>query len=331
MSMTLPNLDDVAWEQLNEEARSLIPAYAPDWTNFNPSDPGITLLEAMAHFSELLLYRANRIGDEQMLNFLRLLNGPRWQPRNPRDLEAEKKTTLLTLAAPLRAVTAKDFETVAISAGGVHAASGTASGRTNLISRAKCISGRNLAHEEKALREAAAPGHLSIVVVPHRGAAPTDAELRKIKRALDEAKPITTRIHVVAPAFVKFRARFTLVPQSQASVDWIRTACMNRLQDFYHPLRGGFDERGWPFGRNIHVSELYQLLAQIPGVDYVTRSVDPASHEELPELIVDADEEDRLLFNEADELEAIAVHDEELVALQLNSEDIAIQRKAGRR
>src|SRR5271165_7018737 len=108
MSMTLPNLDDVTWEQLNEEARSLIPAYAPDWTNFNPSDPGITLLELLAYFIEMLLYRANRISDEQRLCFLRLLNGPGWKPTG--SLDDERRRSLLALAIPLRAVTAEDFE-----------------------------------------------------------------------------------------------------------------------------------------------------------------------------------------------------------------------------
>jgi hypothetical protein len=331
MSMTLPNLDDIAWEQLNEEARSLIPAYAPAWTNFNPSDPGITLLELMAHFSELLLYRANRISDEQTVNFLRLLNGPTWQAHKPLDLEKEKQTALLTLATRLRAVTAEDFEKLAKSAGGDHAAAQTASSQRNWIARAKCIPGRNLAHAEVALRKAPAPGHMSVVVVPHHGTVPSEAALRKVKHTLDEAKPITTRVHVVAPIFVKFGVRFTLVPQSHASADWIGAACANRLKDFYDPLRGGLDEKGWPFGRNIHVSELYQLLGQIPGLDYVTRSIDPATKEELPELVVNEAEGDRLLFNDADELEAIEVHDEELVALHFNPGDIAIQRKEGRR
>ena len=179
MSMTLPNLDDVAWEQLNEEARSLIPAYAPDWTNFNPSDPGITLLELLAHFSELLLYRANRISDEQTLNYLRLMNGPNWRPHRPLDLDEEKRIALLALATPLRAVTAADFEALAISASG-HAASG----RANWIARAKCIPGRNLANVEAALRRAPAPGHLSVVVVPHQGPAPAQTVLRTSMPAL---------------------------------------------------------------------------------------------------------------------------------------------------
>jgi hypothetical protein len=40
---------------------------------------------------------------------------------------------------------------------------------------------------------------------------------------------------------------------------------------FFNPLHSGsyWDGKGWPFGRNVYVSELYQVLARIDGVDYV--------------------------------------------------------------
>jgi hypothetical protein len=41
------------------------------------------------------------------------------------------------------------------------------------------------------------------------------------------------------------------------------------LRRFLHPLTGGPDGDGWAFGRNIYVSELYELLEGIAGVDYV--------------------------------------------------------------
>ncbi len=66
-----------AWtfDELVREGTSLIPAYAPEWTNHNPSDPGITLLELLAYFSEILAYRALRITPDAKLHFLRLLEG----------------------------------------------------------------------------------------------------------------------------------------------------------------------------------------------------------------------------------------------------------------
>jgi hypothetical protein len=42
------------------------------------------------------------------------------------------------------------------------------------------------------------------------------------------------------------------------------------LRAFLDPLCGGEQQTGWPFGRNVFISEIYQLLDQLPGVDYVT-------------------------------------------------------------
>ena len=43
------------------------------------------------------------------------------------------------------------------------------------------------------------------------------------------------------------------------------------LKEFFDPLRGGPERRGWPFGRSIYVSEIYALLDDLPGVDYVSQ------------------------------------------------------------
>ena len=45
MTLPTPNLDDRSFEQIRDEAIRLIPQYCPEWTNYNPSDPGITLIE----------------------------------------------------------------------------------------------------------------------------------------------------------------------------------------------------------------------------------------------------------------------------------------------
>jgi hypothetical protein len=328
MSMILPNLDDVTWEQLNEEARSLIPAYAPDWTNFNPSDPGITLLELLAYFVEMLLYRANRISDEQRLCFLRLLNGPGWKAVE--SLDDERRHSLLALAIPLRAVTAEDFERLAIAAAHSKSAQMTVEPGAGRIARAKCLADRNLEGGDAATNNSPAPGHVSVIVVPHRGTEPSKPVLRDIKEALDAARLITTRVHVMAPTYVTFGVRITLFTLRQASTDSVGKAAMKRLMEFYDPFHGGPDERGWPFGRNVYVSELYQLLSLIPGVDYVTRSTG-VNGEDQEELIVDPSSADRRRLNGEQELESIEVHDEELVCLKVNPGDILVRGKASRR
>jgi predicted phage baseplate assembly protein len=73
MSLPIPNLDDKTFDELFAEARSLIPRYAPEWTDHNFSDPGITFIDLFAWLAEMQIYRLNRINDQHKLKFLKLL------------------------------------------------------------------------------------------------------------------------------------------------------------------------------------------------------------------------------------------------------------------
>ena len=73
--MPLPtiDLDTRRYPDLVDEARSLVPRYAPAWTDFNASDPGITLLELFAFLTEQVVYRTNRVPDAHKRRFLALV------------------------------------------------------------------------------------------------------------------------------------------------------------------------------------------------------------------------------------------------------------------
>ncbi|MCX5357759.1 putative baseplate assembly protein [Streptomyces sp. NBC_00124] len=75
-----PNLDDRTWQDLVEQMRALIPKYAPAWTDHNPSDPGITLIELFAWLTEGVIYRLNQVPDKNYLAFLNLLGVTRDPP-----------------------------------------------------------------------------------------------------------------------------------------------------------------------------------------------------------------------------------------------------------
>jgi|GEM_PF-1515315 len=71
----LYNLDSKGFEALRKDMVEAIPHHTKDWTNFNPSDPGITLIELLCFVADTLLYRTNRIPDASYLNRLRLVAG----------------------------------------------------------------------------------------------------------------------------------------------------------------------------------------------------------------------------------------------------------------
>lgn len=73
MPLEPPSLDTRTFEQIFEEARARIPRYAPQWTDFNESDPGITLLQLFSWLTELLLHEMNRVPERNYRKFLQLL------------------------------------------------------------------------------------------------------------------------------------------------------------------------------------------------------------------------------------------------------------------
>jgi hypothetical protein len=53
--------DEATYREFAEVLRERVAAHAPDWTDHNDSDPGVTLIQLFASLAESLLYRANRI------------------------------------------------------------------------------------------------------------------------------------------------------------------------------------------------------------------------------------------------------------------------------
>ena len=76
MPLQIPNLDDRRYQDLLNDALARIPVHNPEWTNFNKSDPGVTLIELFAFMTENLLYRANQIPERNRKKFLQLLGVP---------------------------------------------------------------------------------------------------------------------------------------------------------------------------------------------------------------------------------------------------------------
>jgi hypothetical protein len=73
MALVLPNLDDKPFEQIVEEARQLIPSNAPEWTDHNVHDPGITFTELFAWLAEISHYRLNRTSAASYERFFSLM------------------------------------------------------------------------------------------------------------------------------------------------------------------------------------------------------------------------------------------------------------------
>ena len=71
--LPIPILDDERFQEIAEQARSMIPRLAPDWTDFNHHDPGITFLELFAFLKESQQYHLDQIGPRNRQKYLKLL------------------------------------------------------------------------------------------------------------------------------------------------------------------------------------------------------------------------------------------------------------------
>ncbi len=80
------NLDDRKYEDLLQECILRSPRYCPEWTNYNPSDPGITLIELFAWLTDQMLMRFNQVPRRNYITFLEML-GMRLQPPSPAQTE----------------------------------------------------------------------------------------------------------------------------------------------------------------------------------------------------------------------------------------------------
>lgn len=67
------NLDTETFDEITEAARNSIVGIFPEWTNFNASDPGMTMLEMFAWIKESRQYYLNKIGTANILKYLKLL------------------------------------------------------------------------------------------------------------------------------------------------------------------------------------------------------------------------------------------------------------------
>lgn len=100
--MPLPdvNLDNLTFQQdLVDEARKRIVRYCPEWTNYNVSDPGITLIELFAWMTEIIVYKLNKVPEKNYVRFLDMMG----VKLNPAQSARARLTFRLSAAFPLSA------------------------------------------------------------------------------------------------------------------------------------------------------------------------------------------------------------------------------------
>ncbi len=277
MPVPLPQLDDRDFDSLFEETRALIARYNPAWTNHNPTDAGVTLLELFAWLVEQTIYRSNLLPLRNYATFLRLLGLT--SPADYTTLEEGVSKAQAILRERYRAVTVEDYVDLTLKK--------MESLQSGLGGRIVVLNNINLENPPEPLTTLAQierRGHVTVVVIPRRIAgsiyvdaaqaplpAPSALLLNEIEALLKERCVITTRIHAVGPRYVRVNAEAFVFPKPQTERTSAGARIAQSIARFFDPIDGGPDGEGWPAGRALYRSEFYKLLEDDPDVDHVDR------------------------------------------------------------
>src|SRR5262245_52551220 len=79
MPIQSPQLDDLRYDAVVQTLLRRIPVYSPEWTDWNDSDPGVTLIQLFSYLAEQVGYRLNQVPEKTHVELLKLL-GVRLRP-----------------------------------------------------------------------------------------------------------------------------------------------------------------------------------------------------------------------------------------------------------
>jgi len=118
----------------------------------------------------------------------------------------------------------------------------------------------------------AAPGVVAVVILPKLPIdrpLPSRGLLRAVAAHLEKGRIVGTRIEVVGPTYVEVSVRARVRAREGISPAALSRRLRDALDRFLHPLTGGPNGEGWPFGRDVYRSEVLELLDRVEGADHV--------------------------------------------------------------
>jgi predicted phage baseplate assembly protein len=173
------------------------------------------------------------------------------------DIENAKLRGPLLLRTRQRAVTAEDYENLARAA-------------ASDIARVHCV----------PVEDPAGVGGVRVLVVPavddgvdgrleFHQLMLSDDVYQRVVDYLDERRTIGARVLVQPPDYVGVTVVTRLRARAKADPRALERDALAALYGYFHPVRGGPDGNGWPFGRAVVGGEVYSVLQRLPGVDFV--------------------------------------------------------------
>lgn len=163
-----------------------------------------------------------------------------------------------------RAVTASDFELLALQSSGVVA--------------------RTKAYTKAMFWRHAQPGTIEVLLVPNvpeeqlpNGVAAletleaqeTDEARQMIRRALDERRPLGTLCLVNWVHYKRVRVSARAVIHRGADGESVKSRVLKRINQIINPLPSDLPSKGWNFGEPLRASHIYDILLAESDISYV--------------------------------------------------------------
>ncbi len=163
------------------------------------------------------------------------------------DIENAKVRGPLVLRTRGRAVTAEDYEVLAREA-------------APEVARVRCL----------AAGDGAEAGAVRVLVVPAASSnggrlrfeqlAPDEETLQQITARLDECRLVGARVLVQPALYRGVTVVARLRARAGVTAARLQEEALDALYAYLNPVTGGPDGGGWPFGRAVHVGEVYGVL-----------------------------------------------------------------------
>lgn len=180
---------------------------------------------------------------------------------DPESLESAMMRAPEVFRTHSRGVTEADFEYLAMQA-------------SPQLARAKCIQPRDVGKPSEP-----PPGVVLVLIIPTvaatQGRIPREQlevsqEVKQQVHAyLDERRLLTSLLIVSEPGYVWVSSEAKVRLKPKADPVQVRLGIEKELYRYFNPLSGGPEGKGWPFGRDLMVSELYARIQSVSGVEYV--------------------------------------------------------------
>ena len=171
-------------------------------------------------------------------------------------LEEAIQRARMDLKTSYRAVTSQDYERLARNTPGVR------------VARARALPGYYPG------KDSTVPGIVSVIAAPEVGddnvnPEPSQGFLKTVYEHLDKHRLLTTELYVLRPDYEEISVIATVRIHPRFVGSSIEEDVIKKLNDFLHPIKGGREGVGWPFGRSVYRSEIYEVIDRVEGVDHI--------------------------------------------------------------